>query len=68
LAVKAAIGAFIAQRGIGEGLVISRLVQVAHDASADVSKVSDVEINGVGSDLSMNAFGRMVPGIVKVLS
>lgn len=67
-AVQSAISSFIAQRGIGEGLVISRIVQVAHDASPDVVRVSEVSINGSMSDLVMDPFGRAVPGTVTVLS
>ena len=66
--VRAAISAFIAQLPIGAGLVVSRLIQVAHDASPDVARVGNVTINGLSTDYGVTMLSRAVPGTVTVLS
>lgn len=65
--VQAAVGAFIASLPIGTGIVLSRLVQVAHDSDVLVARVSDVTVNGIAADLGVPPFGRAVVGTVTVL-
>jgi hypothetical protein len=65
--VQAAIGAFIQQLPIGTGIVLSRLVQVAHDADVRVQRVSNVSVNGTTSDFGVPVFGRAAPGLVTLL-
>lgn len=65
--VQAAIGAFVNGVPIGTGIVISRLVQVAHDSDVLVAKVANVTVNGSSGDLGVPPFGRAVAGTVTVL-
>ncbi len=64
--VRAAVGAFVASRPIGGWLVVSRLVQVAHEADAGVESVYAVTINGVGADLQVPAHALVRPGQIVV--
>lgn len=66
--VRAAIGSFVGSLPIGTGIVLSRLVQVAHDADVLVAKVANVTVNGSTSDLGVPPFGRAVVGTVTVLA
>ena len=65
--VQAAVWGFINALPIGGGVVISRLIQVAHEADARVVRVSEVTVNGAGADLAPPVFGKAAPGLVTVL-
>ena len=67
-AVQAAVGGYIAGLPIGGWLMLSRIVQVAHDTDLRVSSVSGVLVNGASSNLVIPASGRVVPGTVMVLA
>ena len=56
-AVRAAVGAYVAALPIGAGLVISRVIQLAHDADPGVTRVWNVTLNGVASDLMPASYG-----------
>lgn len=64
--VRAAIGGYIASHPIGSYVVISRLIQVAHEADPRVLRVSGLTVNGSAADLETPAFGRVFPGTVTV--
>lgn len=64
--VQAAIQAYVNGLGIGAGLTLSRVVQLAHDADGRVSSVWGVTIDGVAADLVVPPFGRAVAGTVTV--
>lgn len=66
-AVRAAIGAWIGGRAIGETLVLSRLTQVAHDAHPAVLSVGSVTIGGAAADFAPPPFGLLRPGVIEVL-
>ena len=63
-AAQAALGAYIAGLPMGGWLVLSRVIQVVHDADARVASVSGVTLNGVAADLAPPLFGRLIPGSV----
>ena len=67
-AVRANVGAAIAGLPIGGWLVLSKVVQAAHEADARVLNVTGVTINGVAGDLVVPATGRVRAGLVTVLS
>jgi len=56
-AVRAAVGAYVAALPIGAGLVVSRVIQRAHDADPGVTRVSDVTLNGLADDLTPGRYG-----------
>jgi len=56
-AVRAVLGAYVAALPIGAGLVVSRVIQLAHDAHPGVARVSDVTLNGVAGDLAPPGYG-----------
>ncbi len=58
-AVRAALGEWIATRPIGDGLVLSKLTQVAHSAHPAVVSVFGLTINGVADDLRVPPFGMV---------
>jgi len=65
--VEAAIGAFIAALPLGSpALPITRLAQVAYDASPGVINVSGIQINSSGSDLALSIIETAVPGSITV--
>ncbi len=64
--VALAIQAHAAGLGIGEALAWSRLAQLAYDASAAVTNVTSVLLNGGTSDLSPGAAGVVRAGAVVV--
>ena len=66
--VRAAIGAYVGLLGIGTGVTLSRLIQVAHEADALIGSVWGVTINGLAADLVVPPYGRAMPGAVVVLS
>ena len=66
--VRAAVGALIGGLGIGAGLAVSRVVQVAHEADGRVASVGSVTVNGAGIDLVVSALQRVVPGTVVVVT
>lgn len=55
--VRAAVGAHIAGLPIGFPLVVSRLIQLAHEADASVSRVWGVTLDGQTEDLYPPPFG-----------
>lgn len=63
-AARAAVAAYIAGLPLGGGLVLSRIVQVAHEADGRVASVSGVTLNGVAGDMAPPLFGRLVLGSV----
>ncbi len=67
-AVRAAVGAVVGRLPIGGALMISRLIQAAHEADGRVVSVSGVTINGSGSDLQAGALARVRAGTVTVLA
>lgn len=66
-AVRGAVGGYVGSLPIGGWLVMSKIVQVAHEADPRIVGISGVTINGVASDLVTPVFGRIVPGSVTVL-
>ena len=66
-AVRAAVGAWVAALPIGARLVLSRLVQVAHDADPAVASVWGLAINSAGADLAPPAHGLVRLGSLSVL-
>lgn len=66
--VRAAIAGYLGRQPIGGAVVLSRLVQIAHDCDPLVSRVSGVLVNGVAADLQTPAFGRVFSGTVTVLA
>ena len=58
-AVGAALGAWVGGRAIAEGLTLSRIVGVAHNAHPGVDSVYGVTINGVAVDLPAAPNGRI---------
>ena len=65
-AVKVAVLGFVSTLPIGAPLIISRLYQVAHDASSLIASVSSITINGAGADLTPPLFGLVRPSAVGV--
>lgn len=65
-AAKAAVGAFVAALPIGGALVLSRLIQVAHDSNALVAGVYGVTVNGAASDLVVTPTGLIRAGVLDV--
>lgn len=66
--VQSAVGAWIAGLPMGGSVIVSKLIQVAHESNPAVTRVANVTINGGTDDLSVGAYARPVPGIVMVLS
>jgi uncharacterized phage protein gp47/JayE len=64
--VTTAIETYIAGLGIGETLNFTRLAQLAYDASAAVTNVSAVQLNGATGDLTPPMFGVIGTGVVAV--
>jgi len=56
-AVRSVVGSYIAALPIGFPLVVSRIIQLAHEADAGVSRVWGVTLNGHADDLYPPAFG-----------
>lgn len=65
-AVASAIEAYIASLGIGNNLNYTKLVQEAYAASANVTNVSNMLLNGAVSDLVPPLFGVIRAGTVTV--
>ncbi len=65
-AVVGAVRSHLDAMGLGQGLAWSRLVQVAHDASPAVTRVSAVQINGATADLAVAPGGLIRAGAVVV--
>lgn len=63
-AAQAAVGAYVAGLPMGGWLVLSRVIQVVHDADGRIASVSGVTLNGVAGDLAPPLFGRLVLGSV----
>ena len=63
-AARAAVAAYVAGLPLGAGLVLSRVIQVAHDADGRVASVSGVSLNGMAGDLAAPSLGRLVLGSV----
>ena len=66
-AVRAALGAYVAALPLGAGLVISRLIQIAHDADLRIERVTTVTVNGAEADLAPPTYGILRPGAITVL-
>ena len=66
-AVQAALGAYVAALPLGAGLVISRLIQIAHDADPRIERVTTVTVNGAGADFAPPTYGILRPGAITVL-
>jgi hypothetical protein len=64
--VAGAVERYVSSLGIGSGLSITRIAQVAYEASSDVRNVSGVSINGNDSDLSPGVREVIKPGMVAV--
>ncbi len=65
-AAKAAVGAHVAALPIGGWLVLSRLIQVAHDSNALVSGVYGVTVNGLAQDLVVTSSQLIRAGMLDV--
>ncbi len=65
-AAQAALAAYMAALPIGAGLVVSRLVQVAHDADPRIARVTTVTLNGAAADIVPPLYGVLRPGTVTV--
>lgn len=65
-AVRAMLGAYVAALPIGAGLVISRIIQLAHDADPRIERVTSVTLNGAASDLAPPSFGVLRLGSLVV--
>jgi len=65
-AVRAVVGAYVAALPIGAGLVVSRVIQLAHDAHPGVMRVSDVTLNGLAGDLAPATYGVVRLGSMAV--
>lgn len=65
-AVRATVIGFVSSLPIGAPLIISRLYQVAHDASPLVASVFSVTINGTVADFTPPLFGLVRPSVVGV--
>lgn len=65
-AVRAAVGSYVAALPIGAGLVISRVVQLAHDADPRIARVSAVTLNGRAADLTPASYGVVRLGSMTV--
>lgn len=68
VATRGAVVAYVAALPIGAPLVISKIYQVAHDADRQVTRVSDVAINGSATDLIPPMFGLIRPSTILVTS
>lgn len=66
-AVEAALGAYVASLPLGAGLVISRLIQLAHEADPRIERVTAVTVNGADDDLAPPTYGILRPGAITVL-
>ena len=66
--VQAAVSAWIAGLPIGGSVIISKLIQVAHDSNSTVARVANVTLNGGTADLSLDVYSRPVSGTVAVQS
>ena len=66
-AVQAALAAYVAALPLGAGLVISRLIQIAHDADPRIERVTTVTVNGAAADLAPPTYGILRPGVITVL-
>jgi uncharacterized phage protein gp47/JayE len=65
-AVAASIEAYIAGLGVGATLNYTRLAQLAYAASASITNVSDVLLNGGTADVTPPLFGVVRSGAVTV--
>jgi uncharacterized phage protein gp47/JayE len=65
-AVAAAIDAYIAGLSVGAALNYTRLAQLAYAASASITNISDVLLNGGTADLTPPLFGVVRSGTVTV--
>ena len=66
LAVTQAIQSYVAGLGLGGVLPLSRIAQLAYDASGAIANVSAISINGTAADLSASAGGVLLFGNVTV--
>lgn len=64
-AVAGAIQAYVTSLGIGTPLPVSRIAAVAYGASATITNVASITING-GGDLVPSATGVVMPGAITV--
>lgn len=64
--VQSAITAYIASLQLGQALAYTRLAQVAYDASAGVTNVTSVVLNGGTSDLAATAIQVIAAGTITV--
>jgi uncharacterized phage protein gp47/JayE len=65
-AVVSAITSYINSAKIGELLPLTRLAQVAYDASGAVVNVTQLQVNGGTTDLSPGGTGIVKAGTVSV--
>jgi uncharacterized phage protein gp47/JayE len=66
VAVRSAVLGFVSSLPIGAPLMLSRLYQVAHEASPAVVSVSALTINGASADLGPPWYGLVRPSAVGV--
>ncbi len=66
-AIRATLGAYVAALPIGAGLVISRIIQLAHDADPRIERVTAVAVNGAANDLAPPSYGVLRLGSLSVL-
>ncbi len=64
--VSASLGSYIETLPIGAGLPLSRIAQIAHDASTGVIGVTGTTINGVAADLIVGPSALVKPGTILV--
>lgn len=65
-AVAGAVELYVSRLGIGSGLSITRIAQVAYQASSYVRNVSGISINGNDADLTPGAREVIKPGMIAV--
>lgn len=65
-AVAGAVEQYVGRLGIGASLSVTRIAQVAYEASSDVRNVSGVRINGNDFDLAPGTREVIKPGMVAV--
>jgi uncharacterized phage protein gp47/JayE len=64
--VQTAVSTYIAALGLGNALNLTRLSQIAYDASPGVANVSGVTVNGGASDLAASPKQVIKPGTATV--
>lgn len=65
-AAKSAVMGYVSGLPIGMPLVISKMIQVAHDADPGVTSVSNVTINSQVADLAPPVYGLIRPNSVAI--